>query len=404
MRISYAYDIPLPSRFAAAIQILNTCHGLARLGAEVRVYCGSLGDGGVEGCLEFYGLEPHENLRIIPTPADRLPAALARLAEDGPADRPHAIVSRGEPGLALFRALRRPGRRAGSRWVYEAHRPCYGRLGEPARARGPLRRWIASAQAGRVRRLERATVEGVDGLVCLTQGVRDALGLAFRIRCPTLILPSGTTVDGPTPARGDGPRDIDVLYVGKLERRKGVQVAIEAMRFLPGRVLWVVGGSPAEVADFATLAAAEGVGDRVRFTGYVEPTRVREFLGRARVGICPLPTGISAVSETFTSPLKILEMMAAGVPVVAGDVPSAREILTHGRQALLVPPDDPRALAGSIRSLLDDPALAARLSAAAREHVEGYSWENRARRLLEFLEGLAPTAEAAGHRPEALPL
>ena len=84
----------------------------------------------------------------------------------------------------------------------------------------------------------------------------------------------------------------------------------------------------------------------------------------------------------FGSPTKLFEYMASEVPIVASDLPALTEILTHERNALLVQPDDPTALADGIRRLIDDPALAARLARNARLDVEKFTWNKRAERIL----------------------
>ena len=88
--------------------------------------------------------------------------------------------------------------------------------------------------------------------------------------------------------------------------------------------------------------------------------------------------------------------MQAGVPLVATDLPSVREILRHGEHGLLVPPDDPAALAQAIETLLRDRVLAARLVRTAATHVLGFSWEARARRILEFAATPAPDCGPGG--------
>jgi glycosyltransferase involved in cell wall biosynthesis len=102
-----------------------------------------------------------------------------------------------------------------------------------------------------------------------------------------------------------------------------------------------------------------------------------------------LPNPASAISTRFTSPLKLFEYMAAGRPIVASDLPSIREVLRHEENALLVEPGNPSALAAGVRRLLDDRALADRLSSAALADVQDYSWNRRAERLEVLLEQVA---------------
>jgi len=92
------------------------------------------------------------------------------------------------------------------------------------------------------------------------------------------------------------------------------------------------------------------------------------------------------MARHFTSPLKLFEAMAAGRPIVASDLPSVREVLEDGVHALLVPADDPHALAAAIRKLDSDEDLRKRLARAAGDKVRQYSWDERARKILRLLE------------------
>lgn len=396
MRVSYFYDDVIPNRFAAPIQILNTCRALGALGVRVTVYTRSIANGAAK-CLAFYGLPPHENLRIAPLFSGRLPRRFnlrwklpSILRTQAVSGEPHIIVARGEDGVALFRSLRGTKRAPGELRIYEAHRLCYAHEIENSQER----RWNESSKHSRavacLRAREKAAVEGADGLLCLTEGVKKALETSFQVTRPTAILPSGTNVFPASLAEVNAPeRDIDILYVGKLERRKGVCDLIAAMPHLPCRRLWVVGGTAAEMEALAQFAKVRGVADRIVFTGFVEPSRIQHFMRRARVGVCPLPANHSVTSELFTSPLKILELMAHGVPVVATNLPSVREILTHEVTGVLAEPSNPESLALAIRRVLDNTAFAAQLRDRALAHVTAFSWQSRARRMLTFFHSLA---------------
>jgi glycosyltransferase involved in cell wall biosynthesis len=392
MRVSYLYDIPMPSPKSAPIQILNTCRALAAAGVPTTVFTGKL-RGDPAACLAFYGLDPHPNLTIRPL-FSRLewrlypPWPLAHMLADDDDRWPHIILSRGETALRVASWLQRIRRRV-ALFVYEAHRLCFAHGVERLSGRRWDQTMPLSKPFRRMLERERALVEGADGVVCLTEGVRQTLMQLFKITRPILILPSGTSVSEDDGRTQTGEQDIDVVYAGKLMARKGLPLLIAAMRHLPGRRLCVVGGLPEEVAASRALARDDEIESRIDFTGFVEPWRVQDYLARARVGVCPLEPDASIISERFTSPLKLLEMMAQGVPVVASDLPVTRAIVTHGESAVLVRPGDPAALADGIRTLLDDRVLAQRLATAARKRVMTFSWSERARQLLGFLEGLA---------------
>jgi glycosyltransferase involved in cell wall biosynthesis len=158
-------------------------------------------------------------------------------------------------------------------------------------------------------------------------------------------------------------------------------VLLEALARLPGARGLIVGGHVEEpdLARVKALAGRLAIGDRVTFTGMVDPGRVADLLSQADV--LALPNPASAISTRFTSPLKLFEYMAAGRPIVASDLPAIREVLEHEVNALLVTPGDAAAMARAIERLLADPALASRLAHAALERVPEYSWDRRAERL-----------------------
>jgi L-malate glycosyltransferase len=117
--------------------------------------------------------------------------------------------------------------------------------------------------------------------------------------------------------------------------------------------------------------ASLGLADRVHFTGLRKD--IPQILAAAAVSVLP------SVSEGISNTL--LESMAAGVPVVATHVGGTPEVIRDGEQGLLVPPNDPQAIADAILAVLDDPALAARLGAEGRRRVrDEFSFEAVVRR------------------------
>ena len=105
-----------------------------------------------------------------------------------------------------------------------------------------------------------------------------------------------------------------------------------------------------------------------------------------------LPNPATAVSERYTSPLKLFEYLAMGRPIVASDLPAFREVVRHRENALLFEAGSAPALAAAVRAVVGDPALAASLGRRAFETAHDYSWDARAGRL----DGLL--SEVAGRR------
>jgi glycosyltransferase involved in cell wall biosynthesis len=169
------------------------------------------------------------------------------------------------------------------------------------------------------------------------------------------------------PAAPPGPLPGAPLLVttARLHPDKGLDVLVDALalvrRAVPGARVRVVG--PAQEgfehlpADLRAHAARAGVADALELVGFVD--RPTDLVAAARCYVQP------ARERTEILPLAILEAMAAGTPVVATDVGGVRDLVHDGETGLLVPPEDPPALAAALVRVLQDDALADRLRGAA---------------------------------------
>jgi glycosyltransferase involved in cell wall biosynthesis len=146
--------------------------------------------------------------------------------------------------------------------------------------------------------------------------------------------------------------------IARLDPLKRLDDLLRALAQLHGIELEIVGDGP-EMARLTALADELDVADRTRFAGWSEDTRA--WLGRWDALV--LPSSIEGL------PLAILDAMLAELPVVATPVGSVPEAIRHEQTGLLVTVGDPDGLAGAIRRLLGDPALAKRLATAARAHA-----------------------------------
>jgi glycosyltransferase involved in cell wall biosynthesis len=196
-----------------------------------------------------------------------------------------------------------------------------------------------------------------------------------------------TTVLRPRPARAPGP--FTVVCVGTLHEVKGQAHLVEACRLLVEQGVDVrchlVGSGPDE-ADLRAQVAAAGLADRVVLEGNRTTAEVAALLQRADVLAAPSVPTRQGKREGI--PVVLMEAMSSGLPVVASDLSGIPELVEDGRSGLLVPPGDATGLAGALRRLAEDPALAARLGRAGRAQVEAaFDVHRSARRLVELFGG-----------------
>lgn len=174
-----------------------------------------------------------------------------------------------------------------------------------------------------------------------------------------------------------------VVYTGDLSGEKGVDTLVRAAPMLNGIGIVIVGGAPLDKERLQRVLQ-EINGNNVTLTGFKSHSDALLFQKAADV--LALPHSMKFVhSRYYTSPLKLFEYMAAGVPIVASDLPSHREVIRHGENGWLVKPDNPGALAQGIHSLLENNAVAQRLAKQATRDVQSYTWEQRASEILTRL-------------------
>lgn len=255
---------------------------------------------------------------------------------------------------------------------------------------------IHSVPGGRWRRqlLQRAA-RGARGVIAISGGVRADL-LALGIEASQVVVEHDAFeptrfVSLPTrsEARASLGLPLDrpiVAYTGGLLEWKGVDLLVEAARVLPDALFVIAGGMEQDVLALRQRAAGLS---NIRIDGFQPPAKVALYLAAADVGVAP-NRSTPAISARYTSPLKVFEAMAVGLPLVASDLPSLRELLTHGTNAWLVRPDSVEELAGGLKKLLGDERLRARLAQAFRARAPEHTWDARARRLVRWMGDRAP--------------
>jgi phosphatidylinositol alpha-mannosyltransferase len=237
------------------------------------------------------------------------------------------------------------------------------------------RSWLFDAAAPALRRV----AGRIDVRVAVSRAAEAFV--ARRIGGTFEIVPNGVDVElfADAPA-ADLPPGRMMLFVGRLHPRKGFPDAVRAFSLLAGRFpdlrLAVVGrGRDRRAVE----DLPEALQRRVLLLGTQEPSGWATYASAADLFMAPNRGG-----ESFG--MILAEAMAAGVPVVATDIPGFGELVTDGVNGLLVPPRDPPALARAAARILEDGDLGRRLAAAGRQKAATLSWTKVTDRLLGIYE------------------
>ncbi len=166
-----------------------------------------------------------------------------------------------------------------------------------------------------------------------------------------------------------------VMYIGRIDKWKGVKTLLEASKLVPDTQVVII-GEGGQLAEFKKKYP------NVIFTGPL-PYRDLPYNQQAADVLIIPNSGKSIVSRLYTSPLKVFAHMASGVPIVASDLPSLREVLNE-KNSLLAEPDNPEALVQGIKIFIRDKHYSKELAHKAKEDVKQYTWDIRASNIIRF--------------------
>ena len=248
--------------------------------------------------------------------------------------------------------------------------------------------------------VEALVISSADGIVVSTEEEkRDVIALYGAHPRKVEVIPAGVNLDMFSPMdREEARRDLGireenvVLYVGRIEPLKGIDLLIRAASMLECapdlRVLVVGGGSggDAETQRLKAIAAEVGIRESVTFTGSVPQDSLRAYYSAADAYVLP------SHAESFG--LAALEAMACAAPVVVSRVGGLKTFIEDGKTGYLVPWRRPESFARRLDVLLANPDLRRTMGRAAREKALSMSWGRVAERTLDYYASLVPQAWA----------
>jgi glycosyltransferase involved in cell wall biosynthesis len=227
-------------------------------------------------------------------------------------------------------------------------------------------------------------------VITVNDAYADVLGGRWPVARPLVVMNCSYRFTPPTPRQRRFHEALDlpgghkvVLYHGGLFPWRGIEQLVEAIRDVPDATLVLMGYGVLE-PTLRVWEADPALGGRVRVMGAVPPAELHDWVAAADV--VGMPIQGDTLNHRLTTPNKLFEAMAAGVPAVVSDLPGMSAIVKDAGSGILVDPTDVSAIAAAIRSIVSLPeadwdAWRDRCLAAAHDR---YNWETQVEKLLDL--------------------
>ncbi|MCK6584908.1 MAG: glycosyltransferase family 4 protein [Anaerolineales bacterium] len=378
-----AFDI-VPSPKGASTHILHNLRGLVNGGHSVHLITPNDGLLPPEDTIE--------GARVMRIPQDLSDNFLARAVHFGKSVAAHLAI---HPGYEIvhFRniwdgfQIAQNKRKIGYKTLFEVN-------GLPSIELKYHYPGMDSELLAKIKEQEIATLHLADAIICPSNVTRDYIASFGLDRKRVTVIPNGVSPSDfsitPLPSR-EG-REPVLLYIGTLADWQGLDIVIKALpKIIESRPvkLHIVGrGRSRQRKMLAKQIRKLGLEDHVIAQPAVPHHEIPELIAKA--DICLAPLGLNDRNVTQGAcPIKVLEYMAAGRPLLASNMPIVRELVRDDVDGLLFSPNDPEDLARQANLLLKDIELSQRLAESAAAHVrEKFTWHESQKKLLKVYESL----------------
>ena len=367
VKILYLANIRLPTEKAHGFQIAKMCEQFAVAGADVELRAPRRRTPITEDISSYYGVR--RNFRVVYVDCMDFNRLLGYMGRPGfylnnlafvyamrrvPVDRDAIIYTR-DPFMVFWYG------RKGYKTVYDAHN-------FPENHSGLFVRMVKCANK----------------IVCNSPGTTaEFTKRGFK---NVLTVHNGVDLSKFATAPDNGHSDTKLItYVGHLYPWKGIDTVMEAaslMKSDSSARFQIIGGTESDIAKYRGRAESESLSN-ISFIGHKRQSEIPAFLMSSDILLLP-NVPISKESESYTSPIKMFEYMASGVPIIASDMPSIRSVLTDDT-ALFFKAGNAASLVSAIRFVLGNGVVASVKAGKASEEARKYSWESRAEKILKFI-------------------
>ena len=366
MKIVYLARRPIPSVNAHSVQIVKMSEAFGKLGHDVLLLT-HRGDDEERHVYGRYGVDRAFAIESFPKRWQKL-----RKWRFGAFLLRHPAVRAADLffGRDIFSVA--VAARLGKPVIFEAHTI-------PPRG---TRRW---------RRLESLfAAPNFSHLVCVTSTLADAYRRAFKALSgkPVVVVPNAAAEVRSCAQLTDWPGRDGAIQIGLVCRPfagKGIEMMISAAAALPNHDFHVVGASAGDL-----LWIKQRIPANLHLHGYQAHSKLGAYLRRFDIAVAPYGAQVMNLSgvesAAITSPLKLLEYMAAGLPIIVSDLPGVRDILPDEDAAILVEPGEVNSFVTAVEGLALDPRRRSAVGHAARKlYVEKFTTRLRARAVLADL-------------------
>ncbi|MEI6346111.1 MAG: glycosyltransferase [bacterium] len=376
MNVSYIVNARIPTEKAHGFQIMKVCEEFARKGVKTELVVPNRSSAIVKDPFSYYGIESSFPIRRLGVDVFRFQSLFGSITHGLQSLAFLYSLSRYTPSKETIIYTRNPEicwlfRLRGYRAVYNAHN------------------WTNTHPS-----IFQLLTRSASGVVCNSFGT--AKEFSTHGYQKVFVAPNGADVV--TFSRITETKEVlraqlglalekkIAMYVGHLYGWKGVDTVLAAAATSKDKnnLFVLVGGTETDVRTCQEHCVREGI-DNILVLGHKERAMIPRYLLSADALLLPnVPT--TKESENYTSPIKMFEYMASGVPIIASNLASIGEVLDDST-AYLVPPANPEAILTALHDI--DPKAPSQRAIHAKTRVMDYTWDKHAEKVIAFLQTLA---------------
>ncbi len=368
MKLVYLSRSVIPSTYANSIQVMKMCEAFTKSGFDVTLlaHCSTVN---LSEIFNFYNIKYPFTIKHIPLSKDNKTniSFVLKSVKEILKIKPHIVYGRFLEACLLSAMLK-------YNTLYEAHK---------------LPKKPISIFSARLL----FNLSHFRRLIVITRTLSEMFKTKYKLKTQKIVVahdgadPPELNPSGCVPEFAQ--KDLlQVGYIGNLYPGKGMELIIKLVHLAPWAMFHIVGGSKGDINYWQSKI---GNSQNIKFYGFVPPAELQPFRKLFDVALLPSqPEVRNNFNKIDTgdniSPLKLFEYMAAGLPVLASDLPSIREVLENEKNALLLPPDDEKAWVNALKVLKDNQKKRKQLGENARKlFMENFTWEARARKIMASL-------------------